>query len=186
MITLQRTNMRRGNLLRKLRRVRSRSADVPTQRGKQEEQHDRRNSREHSTTGRFLFEISSERRRRPVFQCRITENSSKRPNLAQLFRTSRTALKVRFHFRRAHEIQLVGRVGIEKVSSGFAVHSKTSPRYAASNSFNLSRARESRDITVPIGTPITAATSLYESPSISRSTTASRNSSGSDSIARRT
>ena len=49
--------------------------------------------------------------------------------------------------------------------------------------FTMFRARESLDITVPIGTLATSAISLYDSPSISRSTNASRNAAGSSSIA---
>src|SRR6516165_3775957 len=50
---------------------------------------------------------------------------------------------------------------------------------------SMARARASRDMTVPTGTPVTSAISRYERSLISRSTIASRNGAGSSATSRR-
>src|ERR1700688_1841169 len=59
------------------------------------------------------------------------------------------------------------------------------PRLKLRDSRKRVRPRANRDITVPRETDVTSAISLYDIPSSSRSTSASRNTSGSSSSARR-
>src|SRR6266478_2165773 len=86
--------------------------------------------------------------------------------------------------QRSAQIELVVHVGVDQPLRLGAIHDALpacSRRATAARSCR--RARESRDITVPMGTRAMSAISLYESPSISRSTKTSRNSTGSASTA---
>src|SRR5882757_3433820 len=59
-------------------------------------------------------------------------------------------------------------------------------RICSTSAPSICRARESRDITVPTGTPVTSAICLYDNSSSSRSTNVSRNGSGNRRIIART
>jgi hypothetical protein len=78
---------------------------------------------------------------------------------------------VTLHLDRARDVELVVEIGLQQVGRG-------SPRSlscgAARRSRAAARAHASRDITVPSGTSMTAAISLYVRPSISRRTIISR------------
>src|SRR5262245_33317235 len=80
-----------------------------------------------------------------------------------------------FKLERVSRIELAIHVGMYQQIVG---HGSSTPRAAITRL----RARASRDITVPIGTPVTPAMSRYSRPFTSRSTSVSRNDTGSAAI----
>src|SRR5467141_2205737 len=84
---------------------------------------------------------------------------------------------------RSAQIELVVHVGVDQLLGLGAVHDALPCWRPATAACSCLRARDSRDITVPMGMCAMSAISLYESPSISRSTKTSRNSTGSASTA---
>src|SRR5580658_72704 len=79
-------------------------------------------------------------------------------------------------------IQLVVEIGLQQAFCRCASHLETSFIRADRQSLKRRRARDSRDMTVPIGKLAASAISLYGISSISRITTISRNSTGSSSM----
>src|SRR5215469_8450805 len=90
-----------------------------------------------------------------------------------------------FYFQAVGDVQLFVDIGGQQAAGVFASHAQPPAFRSPSARASRPRARANRDITVPTGTPVTAPISLYDSPSSSRSTIASRNSAGNSSIARR-
>src|SRR5690242_4775037 len=107
---------------------------------------------------------------------------------SQPFRNARAGdalAQMALHFEAAHKVQLPIDISMDQLLYLAADHARASLGLASSFC-SRARARASRDITVPTGTAVTSAISLYDRPSISRRITISRNSAGNSSSARRT
>src|SRR6185503_13617165 len=86
-------------------------------------------------------------------------------------------LKMRFQLPSIARRELSIQIGID-LKLHIVVGHRTPLRSAESARCNRSRARASRDMTVPSGTPVTSPISLYDIPSSSRRMMTSRNSRG--------
>src|SRR5882672_7043809 len=119
------------------------------------------------------------RRRRVPHQVRARRDLQL-AHCSLLFAATRAPGDVLLDLQRSAQIELVVHVGVDQPLRLGAVHDALPAcSRQATVACSCLRARESRDITVPIGMRATSAISLYESPSISRSTKTSRNSTGS-------
>src|ERR1700675_2760475 len=131
-----------------------------------------------------LFQTRPEARPRLIIEPTATHSRSERPQIFYRASARLAALHMLFDFNAAHQIQLSIHVSVEKHLSIVATHAappwRALPRSAICNRL---RARASLDITVPKGTPAIPPISLYDKPSNSRSTIASRNSTGRSSSA---
>src|SRR5450756_1000196 len=115
-------------------------------------------------------------------QRRLLQRGAKRADRFLPGGAGGTGLQVAFEFQAVDGIKFAIDVGVEQPAEVSAIH--TVP-FRLNESCNCRRARARRDMTVPTGTAATSAISLYERPSSSRSTSASRNSSGKVSSAAR-
>src|SRR5947209_386027 len=90
----------------------------------------------------------------------------------------RTVLQVLFNSQTADHVQFIVEIAVEQVLYLVTVQRRPPWASAVRQCCSRLRARARRDMTVPSGTSVMAAISLYDSPSSSRSTTTSRNSTG--------
>src|SRR4029077_2726836 len=107
-----------------------------------------------------------------------------RAQVRELFAAIRAGREVRLDIARMTGVKLVVDQRVDQDFRVGAVHG-ADPSSTFQRARSIERARASRDITVPTGTPTTSAISRYDRSSIWRRTTTSRNGCGSAAMRRR-
>src|SRR5207249_4566425 len=112
------------------------------------------------------------RRHGPAFRLAIPKVSR------HIFPGRAPILQVPFNRQAADHVPCIVELPVEQVLSLVTVQRRAAEARAARHCCSRLRARARRDMTVPSGTSVMAAISVYDTPSSARSTTISRNATG--------